>query len=1266
MFGWVIGSSLKFRFLLLAVAVALLVFGIEQLRDMPVDVFPEFAPPKVEIQTEGPGMTASEVEELITIPMEDTLRATPGIDIIRSSSVEGLSQVVLIFKQGEDLMTARQHVQELVAAAIADLPQSAGMPVMLQPLSSTSRVMKIGFSSEVHDMMDLSMIAYWTVKFRLMSVPGVANIPIWGERIKSLQVQVDPARMRAYNVTLDEVMETTSEALDFGLLRYTGAAKTRIDGMLDTPNQRLVIHHESPVFGPEHLAQVPIALSRKRPTAPPRLGDVADVKWDTWPMVGDAVINDKVGLMMIVEKLPWANTLEVTRGVEEALAELQPGLPGIVIDHEIFRPATFIEQSIDNLTTALIIGAVLVVIVLGAFLYEWRVALISVVAIPLSLVAAGLVFWLLGATLNTMVLAGFVVALGSVVDDAIIDVENIVRRLREHRKAGGKKSTARIILDASLEVRPAILHATLIIALAVTPVFFMGGLAGAFFEPLALAFLLAMLASMVVATTVTPALCFILLDRSAVEHRESPLVPWLKRIYRGLLSWVIDRPRATMASVLVVVFACAGVFPFLGESLLPSFKERDFLMHWIPPSGTSHQETFRITQLSSRELRQIPGVRNFGAHIGRAVGGDEPYGVNFTENWISVDPKVDYDKTRAAIEEAVEGYPGLRRDVQTYLRERIKEVLTGSSDAIVVRIFGPDLPVLRESADMVYKALSNPPIPGLIELHIGQQVEIPQIQVKVDLDVAGRYGLKPGDVRRVAAGIMSGIEVTDIHKAGKVHDVFVWSPESIRSNQDSLREFLIDTPYGGRVRLGDVADIRLVPTPNRIKRENNSRRMDVEGNVKGVDLGTVAREVEARIEKLQFPIGYYPEVLGEYEAREAAKESLLYSSIIVAIAIFLILQASFRNWWLASLIFLALPAALVGGVLAAFLGDGVISLGSLVGIITVLGIAARNGILLIQHYRHIEQVEGEPFGLELVLRGAGERLSPILMTTLCTGLALLPLVIAGSIPGHEIEHPMAVVILGGLVTSTMLTLFVVPLLYLRFGSIREKTGGLNMGNALSCLLVILSLSAAFMALGTPAYAQTVTKTEKSAEPDRIRGLISVAEESSMVVETAGGETVRIRLSDNVSVFSLAKASFTDVDFGTYVGSVSERLDAFSPFVRDSLSWLHKGLELRILDEELRGIALGHTSWDLTPESVMSHGWVDDLEIRVLSIKYGPTEEEETDVDIPRDVPILRMSLGNKSLIKPGAHVFAGAQKDAAGDYVAVFVMVGKDGVVPSL
>ncbi|MGH6816131.1 MAG: efflux RND transporter permease subunit, partial [Hyphomicrobiaceae bacterium] len=1028
MFRWLIGSSLKFRFLVMAAAAVMVLYGMDRLRHMPVDVFPEFAPPLVEIQTEGPGMSASEVEELITIPLEEQLRGTPGLHILRSQTVNALSAIRLIFKLGTDVLDARRLVQERLQLAIPSLPLSAGMPVILQPLSSTSRVMKIGLTSKTMDMMDLSMVAYWKIKFRLMGVPGVANVPIWGERIKSLQVQIDPEKLRGHGITVDHVVETTSDALDFGLIKYTSAGKTRIDGIIDTPNQRLAIHHELPVVGPEDMAKVPVKTPSGRFVT---MGDLGKVVWDTWPLIGDGVINDGPGLMMIVEKLPWANTLDVTRGIDAALEALKPGLQGIEIDSAIFRPATFIELSIENLAWTLLIGAALVVIILGLFLFEWRVALISLIAIPLSLVAAGIVLYLLNTTINTMVLAGFVIALGSVVDDAIIDVENIVRRLRQSHMEGSDKTTLSIILDASLEIRSPIMYATLIIVLAVMPVFFLGGLTGAFFTPLAFAYSLAMLASMVVALTVTPALCLMLLDKSTVAHRQSPLVPWLQQGYDAILQRVMRIPRTTFAVAGVVLLSGIWVWPYLGQSLLPNFKERDFLMHWVTPPGTSHPEMYRITVQSSLELRAIPGVRNFGAHIGRAVGGDEPYGVNFTENWVSLDPKVDYNKTLAAIEEVVEGYPGIYRDVQTYLRERIKEVLTGASESIVVRIFGPELPILREKAEEVKKAITG--IPGLVDLKSEYIVEIPQIEVKVNLAEAVKYGLKPGDVRRAAAALMAGQEVTDIHRDGKVYDVFVWSMPEKRKSLTDLREMLIDLPRGGHVRLADVAEVALKPAPNMIKRENVSRRIDVHANVKGRDLGSVAREVEARVNKISFPLEYRAEMLGEYVERQAAQRALLGLAAAVAIGILLLMQASFGSWRLAGLVFLALPAALVGGVLAAFAGDRMLSLGSLIGFLTVLGIAARNGILLIHHFQHLEREEGEPFGLGLVMRGARERLSPILMTTLCTGLALLPLAITGDIPGHEIEHPMAVVILGGLVTSTFLTLFVIPALYLMFG-----------------------------------------------------------------------------------------------------------------------------------------------------------------------------------------------------------------------------------------
>jgi CzcA family heavy metal efflux pump len=1039
MLRWIVGTSLKLRYLVVAGASLMMFFGVAQLRDMPIDVFPEFAPPRVEIQTLCLGLSAADVESLVTVPMEQALNGVEGLDVMRSRSVSDLSSVQMIFKPGTDLMKARLRVQERVKAASQVLPAWASTPFIIQPLSSTSRVMKIGLSTKdrsVQSLIDMSLIAYWTVRPRLMRVPGVANVAIWGDRWSVLQVQADPQRLRQHDVSLLKVMETSADALDVGMLKFSSGFEIGTGGFIDTPNQRLGIRHILPNLTPRELAQVPVEL--RKGAKPVTLGDVATVVRDQQPHLnGDAVIDDGIGLMLIVEKLPWGNTLEVTRGVEKALADMRPGLAGIDVDTHIFRPATFIQTAIHNLGRAMILGFLLVVLILGFFVFEWRVALISVVTIPLSLVVAGLVLNATGATINTMILAGLVIALGEIVDDAIIDIENIVRRIRQNRREGSGKSTAAIILDASLEVRSSVVHATLISVMATVPIFFLGGLTGSFFRPLAFSYGLAILASLAVALTITPALALILLSKAPIERRESPLVRRLQRGYTALLARIIPRPRGAYATVGVVMLAGLLLVPFLGQDLFPTFKERDFLMHWVTRPGTSGEEMVRITTQVSRELRAIPGVQNFGAHIGQGTLADEPVGINFGENWISIAPSVDYDQTVAAIQKVVDGYPGLQRDVQTYLRERTKEVLSGASEAIVVRISGDDLRVLRRKAEEVKAIISR--IDGIIEEKVDLQVDIPQLRVEVNLAAASHYGIKPGDVRRAAAAFIASEEAGDIWRGGKNIEVHVWSTPETRNSINSVRNLLLDASDGRRVRLGELAKVEMRPTPNVILREDSSRRIDVAANVAGRDLGSVAREVEHRLQQVSFPRGYHAEVHGEYQERQAAQRRLLILSVVAVAGILLLLQRAFASWRLALLAVLTLPMALVGGVLAASLAGGILSLGSLVGFLTVLGIAARNGILLINHCQHLERYEGESFGPALVLRGARERLSPILMTSLATGLALVPLVVAGTIPGNEIEHPLAVVILGGLATSTLLNLFIVPSLYLRFGGRRNSS-----------------------------------------------------------------------------------------------------------------------------------------------------------------------------------------------------------------------------------
>jgi CzcA family heavy metal efflux pump len=1026
MIRWIVGSSMQFRLLVVAAALAMVVFGITQLPNMPVDVLPEFAPPTVEVRTEALGLSADEVEQFITVPMEqDLLNGVAWLADIQSDSVPGLSSIVLTFEPGTDIIRARQMVAERLTQAAVGLPHVSKPPTMLQPLSSTSRVMMIGLSSKTVSLIDMSVLARWTISPRLMGVPGVANVSTWGQRDRELQVLVDPKRLHDKGVSLLQILETTGNAMWVSSLSFVEASTPGTGGFIDTPNQRLGIRHIFPISSPDGLAQVPVEGASSL-----HLGDVATVVEDHQPLIGDAVTNNSTGLLLVVEKFPGANTLEVTKGLEEALAALQPGLPGIQVDSTIYRPAGFIETALSNVTMLLIIAGILLVLTLGAFLFEWRTALISLIAIPLALLAGGVVLYLRGATANTMVLAGFVIAMGVVVDDAIVDVENIMRRLRAARRAGSDKSTASIILDASVEVRGAIVVATLILMLALVPIFFIGGLSGPFFQSLAFSYALAVLASMVVALIVTPALCLLLLGSAPLERRESPLARRLQQGYERMLKRLLGMPRAALATAALLVVLGLLVVPFLGQSLFPTFKERDLLIHLDGTPSASRPEMDRIVARMSQELRTIPGVRDVGAHVGRAVMSDQVVDVNSSELWVSIDPAANYEATRAAIQNAVRGYPGLRSQVLTYLNETTNGVLTAANDTLTVRVYGDDEKLLRGKADEVKQILTG--VDGVAGPHVLLPVEQPQVEVEVDINTAQRYGLKPGDVRRAAATLLSGIQVGSLFEEQKVFDVVVWGTPETRNSLSSIRDLLVDTPSGTQVRLGDVARVNIVAGPNVIKHESVKRYLDVAATVRSGDIGAVASDIERRLQNISFPLEYHAEVLGGYAQHQADWIRLLGLSVAAAIGIYLLLQACFGSWRLATLSFLTLPSALVGGLLAIFAAGGVISLGALVGFFTVFAIAARNGILLIKHCEYLAQYEGEPFGPGLVLRGTRERLVPIVMTALATALVLVPLVVAGNVPGFEIVYPTAVVILGGLITSTVLNLFILPTLYLRY------------------------------------------------------------------------------------------------------------------------------------------------------------------------------------------------------------------------------------------
>ena len=1034
----VVGWSLRFRLLVLGITALTMILGFTLLSRAPIDTLPEFGPAYVEVQTEALGLSAEEVEELITVPLEaDLLHGVAFLDEIHSQSVTGLSSIVMYFEPGTDVLRARQMVAERLTQAHA-LPNVSKSPAMLQPLSSSSRVLMVGLSSADVSLIDMSVLARWTIRPRLLSVPGVANVAMWGQRERQLQVQVDPARMRDRGVTLAQVIETSGNALWVSPLTFLDASTPGTGGFIDTPSQRLGIQHILPISTPEELAKVAVVRDVPIVNGPQTtLGDIATIVEDHQPLIGDAVVDDGPGLVLVIEKFPNANTLEVTRDVEAALAAMKPGLSGIQIDSSLFRPASYLESAASNVALAMLLALILIVVVVGLVLNHWRAALISLIVIPLSLGVAGLILLAAGASFNALVVAGLVLAVGIVVDDAVVAFSAIEDRSRHPRAEDRERSAAEIILESALEARGPMVYATLIVGCAIGPLLLAGGVAGAFLPSIAGAFALAVLASMVVALTVTPALCLLLRTDPSTARRESSVALRLKRGYTGLLTRVVDRTRTAVvvvaaAAIATVILLGTAVVPRVADSPLPAFRDPDVLIHWDAAAGSSGPEMDRIVSLVGRELRAVPGVRDVGGHVGRAVLSDQVVGIGSGELWLSLDPAADYDKTVAAIRRVIRGYPGFRSDVRTYASERVSAVLPPATSDLVVRVYGQDLAVIGRQAEQVRQAVAGVRDVASAEI-VGQAVE-PTVKIKVDLTAADTYGLKPGDIRRAATTLLSGIVVGSLFEDQKVFEVVVWSVPELRRDLTTIANLPIDTPSGRRVRLGDVASVDVGPSPSVIRREGVFRYADVAVDVtSGADLAGVARAIDKAAKTVPMPLEYRAEVLGGYTTHLAEQSRMLSAGIAAAIAIFLLLQAAFQSWRLAALVFLTLPAAVAGGVVAAIGLGGGFSIGTILGCVTVIAIAARSGLLLVRDCQRLQR-DGELAGRALVLHAASERLSPLVATVAATGLAFAPFVLLGDRAGYEVIRPMAVVILGGLVTATLLILFILPALYQRLAS----------------------------------------------------------------------------------------------------------------------------------------------------------------------------------------------------------------------------------------
>ncbi|HEX6868100.1 MAG TPA: efflux RND transporter permease subunit, partial [Candidatus Limnocylindrales bacterium] len=836
MFASIVRWSLRFRFLLLGLSAALIILGALQVPKVPIDALPEFTPPYVEVQTEALGLSAEEVEQLITVPLEaDLLHGVAWLDEIRSESIAGLSSIILTFEPGTDVIRARQMVAERLTQAHA-LPNVSKPPVMLQPLSSTSRVMMVGLSSDEVSLIDQSVLARWVVRPHLLGVEGVANVAIWGQRDRQLQVLVDPRRLAQERVRLQQVIESVGNSLWASPLTFIEAATPGTGGFIDTPNQRIGIQHIQPIRTPEDMATIPV---EEKPGVV--IGDVATIVEDHQPLIGDAVVDDADGLVLVIEKFPDANTLEVTTRIEEALAALQPGLSGISVDATVFRPANFIESAIGNVFLALVLGLLILALVLGLLL-DWRGAVLAIVTIPLSLAAATFVLVVTGATINAMVVAGLILAIGVIVDDVVVGTESVVRRFRTMRSSDeDARPSSDLIVEALSEGRSAIAYATVLVVLVALPVAFLAGPAAAFLPEIAVAYVLAVLASLAVALTVAPALMSLLVLRHPGEPRRTALGRRIAGGYASFLASIVRHARMAVAGAVVVTAAVAVIgvaaFPAVGGAIVPAFQERDVLITWQGSPATGRTEMNRILARAGAELRAIPGVRNVGGHVGRAITSDQVVNPDSAELWVSMADDADYGPTMAAIQEVVAGYPGLARAVTTYSAERVTEVLGDTRQDVVVRLYGQDQAVLRAKAGEVRDAMAG--VDGIASPTILAEADQPTLNIRVDPVLAAQQGIKPGDIRRAATTLLSGIEVGFLFEDQKVFEVVVWGAPELRQSLSDVGDLLIDTPGGTQVRLADVAEVTIAPSPTVIKREGVMRIVDVGASVEGRDLGAV-------------------------------------------------------------------------------------------------------------------------------------------------------------------------------------------------------------------------------------------------------------------------------------------------------------------------------------------------------------------------------------------------------------------------------------------
>ncbi len=1020
MLNKLIALSLRNRVLVIAIAVMMLIGGAWTAYRMPVDVFPDLTAPTVTVLTEAHGMAPEEVESLVSFPIETAVNGSTGVRRVRSSTAQGISVVWVEFDWGTEIFRARQIVAEKLQTVAASLPNGVSPPVLAPVSSVMGEIMMIGLTGP-QTPEALRTVADWTIRRRLLAVPGVAQVIPIGGAVKQYQVIADPARMSAAGVSLEQVVHAAE-----------GSNQNASGGVYMDKGQEYVIRGIGRVQNETDIAGTVVAV---RGGIPVTLGQVADVKVGAAPKYGDGSVNAKTAVVLAIQKQPGANTLELTERIQRELAEMQRTLPrGMKIESELFQQASFITVAVDNVIKALRDGAIFVVIILFLFLWNLRATAISIVAIPLSLVVAIFAMKLLDITINTMTLGGMAIAIGALVDDAIIDVENVFRRLKEnhHLPPAEQRPALLVVYEASREIRSSIVNATLIIIVVFLPLFFLGGVEGRLLRPLGFAYVVSILASLLVAVTVTPVLCSYLLPKSRAvqtEH-ESRLVRWLKVRYAKLLEVVLEHPRHVLAGAAVTLLLSLAMVPLLGSAFLPEFNEGALTVSVVTVPGTSLDESNAIGQRVEEILLANAAVKNTDRRQGRAELDEHAQGVNAAEIDVTLRDNFDKDKLFEGLREEFSAIPGTNVTIGQPIGHRIDHMLSGTRANIAVKIFGPDLYELRQVGTQVRNAMQT--VRGVADLQLEQQMDVPQLRIEADRAALGRYGMTVGGLAEAIDVAFNGEVVSQVLEQGRSVDLVVRFPEALRSNAEAIGSVTFDTPTGQRVPLSQLARIVTDMGPNSISRENVQRKIVVQANVSGRDLGSTVADIRQTIaERVALPAGYHVEYGGQFEAQEESTRTLAALSIISIAAIFLILFAEFGSARTATLVMANLPLALVGGVIAVMLTGRVVSIASLVGFVTLFGIATRNGILLVSHYRQLLE-EGASFR-EAVTRGSLERISPIMMTALTAGLALIPLALGGGEPGNELQTPMAIVILGGLLSATALNMVVLPALYWMFG-----------------------------------------------------------------------------------------------------------------------------------------------------------------------------------------------------------------------------------------